>query len=202
MFDQDVGVSEKMWFSDEAHFYIHPAINKQNCRFWGSEKPTIYHEKPLHGDYITVWAALSESGIIGPVFFEDRDGTRESVNADRYLRLLKTKFLPSLKRKGIDLGQAWYQQYGAAHHTAGKVIEWLDENFPGRYLSYRTERIWPPHSPDLNPLDFFLWGYLKDRVYTPLPETVEDVKQAIRKEIKNIKQETCRAVFRNVCERL
>ncbi|GBL97863.1 hypothetical protein AVEN_87314-1, partial [Araneus ventricosus] len=24
---------------------------------------------------------------------------------------------------------------------------------------------WPPCSPDLNPCDFWLWGFLKDRVY-------------------------------------
>ena len=29
---------------------------------------------------------------------------------------------------------------------------------------------WPPRSTDLNPLDFFVWGYLKSLVYvTPVP---------------------------------
>lgn len=30
--------------------------------------------------------------------------------------------------------------------------------------------VWPLHSPDLNPLDFCLWGHLKDLVYKPKPD--------------------------------
>ena len=43
---------------------------------------------------------------------------------------------------------------------------------------------WAPHSPDLNPPDFFLWGYLKDRVYKSNPGSVEELKVEIRREIR------------------
>ena len=55
--------------------------------------------------------------------------------------------------------------------------------------------MWPPRSPDLNPCDFFLWGYLKARVYNPLPETLEDLKVNIEREVKNIKQEMLKSTF-------
>jgi len=30
---------------------------------------------------------------------------------------------------------------------------------------------WPPRSPDITPLDFFLWGFVKDIVFsTPVPD--------------------------------
>ena len=36
---------------------------------------------------------------------------------------------------------------------------------------------WPPRSPDLNPLDFYLWGHLKALVYaTPVPD--EEIHRA------------------------
>ena len=36
---------------------------------------------------------------------------------------------------------------------------------------------WPSYSPDLNPAYFFLWGYLKERVYLdPVPKTIEQLK--------------------------
>jgi len=57
-----------MWFSDEYHFYLNNVVNKQNCRFWGTEKPNFHYEKPLHDDKLTVWAALSRTGVIGPFF--------------------------------------------------------------------------------------------------------------------------------------
>ena len=85
-----------IWFSDEAHFYLNAQVNKQNFRYWGSEKPNMYLEKPLHSKKVTVWAALSSQGIIGPFFYEDENGETATVNSDRYLKLLKTTFLPAL----------------------------------------------------------------------------------------------------------
>jgi len=39
---------------------------------------------------------------------------------------------------------------------------------------------WPPRSLDLNALDFFFWGYVKERDYIPpLPRTVKEVKKCI-----------------------
>jgi len=37
--------------------------------------------------------------------------------------------------------------------------------------------------------DFFLWGYLKSRVYEGRPRTLEELKGAIRKQIGMINQE-------------
>lgn len=45
---------------------------------------------------------------------------------------------------------------------------------------------WPSHSPDLNVCDFFLWGYLKDRVYKTNPQTIEELKERITEEIRSI----------------
>ena len=45
---------------------------------------------------------------------------------------------------------------------------------------------WPPKSPDLNPCDYFLWGYLKSKVYTKRPRLVEELKDAILHEIAAI----------------
>ncbi len=39
--------------------------------------------------------------------------------------------------------------------------------------------LWPPRSPDLSPLDYFLRGYLKDQVYSPALATLEDLKANI-----------------------
>ncbi|KZC06776.1 hypothetical protein WN55_07549 [Dufourea novaeangliae] len=36
-------------------------------------------------------------------------------------------------------------------------------------------------SPDLTPLDFYLWGKLKQQVYNEIPTTKEDMKESIRR---------------------
>jgi hypothetical protein len=45
---------------------------------------------------------------------------------------------------------------------------------------------WPPRSPDITPLDFFLWGYVKDKVYVTKVTGVEDLKKRIRDVITTI----------------
>jgi len=49
---------------------------------------------------------------------------------------------------------------------------------------------WPVHSPDLTPLDYFLWECLQDRVYANNPQTAGDaLKNNIRREIRGIARE-------------
>ncbi|GBM99937.1 hypothetical protein AVEN_258159-1 [Araneus ventricosus] len=36
-----------------------------------------------------------------------------------------------------------------------------------------------PSSPDLNPLDFFLWGYIRRRVYATPPPTLQELRNRI-----------------------
>ena len=55
----------------------------------------------------------------------------------------------------------------------------------------------PPHSPDLNPPDYFLWGYLKDRVYQDNPPTIERLKENIKREIRRIPGEMLERVIDN-----
>ncbi|KAJ4450786.1 hypothetical protein ANN_02216 [Periplaneta americana] len=47
-----------------------------------------------------------------------------------------------------------------------------------------SRNLWPPRSPDLTTPDFFLWGYLKDRVYATRPQTLDDLKHNITQEIQ------------------
>ncbi|CAK1579832.1 unnamed protein product [Parnassius mnemosyne] len=68
-----------VFFSDEAHFHINGHVNKQNYRYWSCENPNRKHQKPLHSPKVTVWAAMSAHGIIGPYFFEDGRGRALTV---------------------------------------------------------------------------------------------------------------------------
>ena len=61
--------------------------------------------------------------------------------------------------------------------------------------------MWPPRSPDLNPCDFFLWGYLKSVVYNPLPKTIGELKANLEREIKNISEDTLKNLFLNMTKR-
>jgi hypothetical protein len=58
------GIIDKVWFSDEAHFYPYVEVYKQNCRYWGTKKPEYMIEKPLHDERVTLCAALSFDGVM------------------------------------------------------------------------------------------------------------------------------------------
>ncbi len=61
---------------------------------------------------------------------------------------------------------------------------------------------WPPRSPDMSSLDFFLWGYLKDRVYANKLETLDALKQNINQAINAISISMLQRVSRNVEKRI
>ena len=54
----------------------------------------------------------------------------------------------------------------------------------------------PPRSPDATPCDFFLWGYVKDRVYVPpLPESITELKVRIRTTTETITADMLQTVW-------
>jgi len=55
---------------------------------------------------------------------------------------------------------------------------------------------WPPRSPDLTPCDFFLWGYIKDRVFLPpLPVSLNELKQRITTADASVDKDMLRSVW-------
>ena len=56
----------------------------------------------------------------------------------------------------------------------------------------------PPRSPDLNPLDFYLWETLKNTVYATKPQTLEELKDQIEHAINDIPLATIQTVCRAV----
>lgn len=119
---RNIDLTDVIWFSYEAHFTLDGHVNKQNMRFWGISKPDLYAERPLHSQKVTVWAALGSTGIMSPFFYEE-DGETTTVTWRRYLTILKTKFLPELRRRYIEMNNVWFQQDGATPHTAKIVLE-------------------------------------------------------------------------------
>ncbi|KAJ4435994.1 hypothetical protein ANN_18618 [Periplaneta americana] len=65
-----------------------------------------------------------------------------------------------------------------------------------------TWNLWPPRSPDLTTPDFFLWGYLKDRVYATRPQTLDDLKHNITQEIQAIDNRVLQRVASNMERRV
>ena len=198
----DPGFLEGVWFNDEAHFHLTGQVNTQNCRIWASSLPDTVLEEPLHSPKVTVWCAMSATGIIGPFFFEDRSGCVQTVNKERYVDMLERFWKAVEEDSESEAGQIWFQQDGATPHTSKMALRWLEERLGERVISRGTDTPWPPHSPDLSPLYFYLWGFLKSRVYAGDPKTLVELKRAIRRAVHAIPPATCARVIGQMAKRV
>ena len=76
-------------------------------------------------------------------------------------------------------------QDGATPHTASSNREFLRHVFQSRVIGRFFDMPWPPNSPDLTPLDIFIWKYLKHQIYTGRDITsIELLKRRICKATK------------------
>lgn len=103
-----------------------------------------------------------------------------NVTSQSYLAMLNSFFWPELTERGFQ-DDAIFMQDGAPPHFGLIVRQWLNDRFPERWMGRSSPNMpWPPRSPDLTPCDFFLWGFIKDKVYTTRPRDLLELKDRIR----------------------
>ncbi|GBO25134.1 hypothetical protein AVEN_206834-1 [Araneus ventricosus] len=64
----------------------------------------------------------------------------------------------------------------APPHQMSSIQQYIRDTFQQQVIAYGGCVEWPPRSPDLNPLYFFLWGYIKQRVYATTPPTLQELR--------------------------
>jgi hypothetical protein len=102
------------------------------------------------------------------------------------------------------LSHTTFQQDGAPPHVAKVVKDYLTQQFSQeRVISRAFPRIWPPRSPDLNPCDYWFWGFLKSKVFHGTTfHCLDDLEARIKEEIANITQDQLRAAVLHFIDRL
>ena len=185
-------------FSDEATFQLNGEVNRHNFRYWSDTNP--HWIKESHTQYpqkLNVWAGMVGDTIIGPFFIEG------NLNAVSYEQLLRNQIVPAIQAlKGDDFENIWFQQDGAPAHYGVNVRQYLNETFFERWIGRRGTVEWAPRSPDLTPLDYFLWGYLKDRVYRNNPQNLEELSRRIVQEINAIPRQMIRNAIESFYNRI
>lgn len=77
----------------------------------------------------------------------------------------------------------------------------LNEHYEGRWMGRGGPIPWPARSPDLTPLDFYVWGVIKAHVYRTRPQTREECEQRIREGFLLLPPETIRRATKSVVRR-
>lgn len=201
LIDTDKIDTKKIIFSDEAHFWLDGYVNRQNYRIWGSQKPELVRTKPLHPKKLTVWCGMTGNRIIGPFFFES------TITSESYNHFLKNDFIPQARRMKL-LRDHYFQQDGAPPHSTRENLSLLESHFGDRVIArnfpmfFNKGLEWAPYSPDLSPLDFFLWGFVKDSVYKDNPKSLIELKNKIIEIISSIPDETLKRAIASFETRL
>ena len=157
------GIVSQMIFSDEATFHTSGYVNRHNTIFWGTENPRIVRMHERAFPKVNVWCAVTATGVIGPFFF-----ATPTVTANAYLKMLQEFVIDNIPLQIRQKG--YFQQDGTPPHFARTVRAYLDQTFPNRWIGRGGPLAWPPQSPDLTPCDFWLWGMIKERVYSKKSE--------------------------------
>jgi hypothetical protein len=105
------------------------------------------YEVEQHSIQVMVW------GAIGPNFRGELQRCPPSVNGESYIEMISEKCILSVLNDMFGVMGYWWQQDNApAHRMAAELL-------PNLVKLLR----WPPHSPDLSPIEH-MWAIVKKRL--------------------------------------
>lgn len=165
-------------FSDEKLFCVDRVLNRRNSRYISSEKVEDVPEhvkhvyKTKHPAKVMVLGVVASHGKKCPIIFIPQN---DKVNSDVYINLLTKNVLPWLRKTYPDNNYVW-QQDGAPCHTSRKTQKFLQDNM----AEFWGKDMWPPNSPDLNPLDYSIWASIEKEACKKPHSSVSSLKASIR----------------------
>lgn len=193
----DATFLNKIIWSDECRFTNVGMFNRKNEHYWSVHNPrrfrAVRNQTRFH---LNVWAGILGDRILGPFFYG------ETLNGERYLNFLRTQFLEYLEDIPLlQLGQLWMQQDGAPPHNSIPVRNFLNQHFQNQWIGNRGVVEWPARSPDLSPLDFFLWGNLKNKIYKNNIDNRDELRRGIINAFATIRARDIQRAINNTRKR-
>lgn len=172
-----------LW-TDESCFTRDGVTNFHNLHEWHENNPHTKRTTSFQRRFsVNVWCGIISNIFIGPIFLPDR------LNGQNYLQFLNDTAARLLDEVPLIARTNFiYQQDGAPAHYSREVVQWLNENYPERWIGRNGPILWPARSPDLTPMDFYVWGFLKAHVYESVIETREQLIQRIENACAKIRE--------------
>lgn len=157
-------------------------MNRRNDRWLcadPSDVPHVMHTK-FPASVMVLGVVSSEGHIMPPHFFQQ--GLR--LNAAGYNEVLETVVKPWIDR--VCDGRPYvFQQDSAPAHKAVVTQDWMAANLH----DHITPNMWPPNSPDLNPLDYYMWGVVERETNQRSHNTTDSLKAAITRVMSKINKD-------------
>lgn len=171
-------------WSDEAYFTSSGIFNRHNTRNWSQVNRHLIFERERQGRFgFSVACFILGRHIVYRIY-------EGGLTGNSYLGILQ-EVIPELLGDNIPLArfnELYFQQDGAPAHNAQIVTDFLNYTFPQKWIGTNGPIRWPARSPDLSVLDFFLWGYLQNNIYSSRRRTVQQLREATVEAFENLRR--------------
>jgi len=157
-----VNDTKRVFFTNKKFFYLNLPVSSQNNRVWtGVTKADVKSVFSLSVRSLRSmwWSRLACVWVA-------RDNSTLLMRALKWiLRTMLAVSFPVLSLTALDCCPA---------HTARATQNWLQTNCP----DFIAKDQWPPNSPDLNPLDYHVWGAMLKTYHKRHPKlkTIAELK--------------------------
>jgi inhibitor of nuclear factor kappa-B kinase subunit alpha len=165
-------------FSDEKIFNVEAKWNSQNGRVYATDVHALpaganQMQRTLHPASVMVWAGVSAFGKTSLVFVDQ--GVK--IRKENYVSDILVPHVLPLTQTMFNNNIWWFQQDSAPAHKANFTQTWCRDHLPG----FISSSEWPAGSPDLNPLDYFVWSKLEQMACRKNHPSVPSLKRALLK---------------------
>ena len=169
-----------IWFTDEKIFTVAAPKNPQNNRLYvpvTTKKKQVAAERLLRTrptfSQSAIWFQSVSQSSATRTSTSLIPGSRSTARTTVTYVLLSQQLLPVMR----DVSGEFFifQQDNAPAHRARDTVRLLEQSTP----AFIPPDLWPPNSPDLNPVDYKIWSVLQQRVYQSRVHNIDELKQRL-----------------------
>ena len=117
----------------------------------------LYSKGNKFSKKVMVSAVITWKGVSQPFFI---GGNGIKVNGASCLKHLSDDLIPAAQAMHMNKDFTFVQD-SAPLHRANQVQNFLKQKLKSRFIK-NTD--WPPKSPDCNPLDYYFWDHVPEKV--------------------------------------
>ena len=117
-----------------------------------------------------------------------------------YCQSLPSQMIPEMTALSGN-GNFIFQQDGARSHTSKYTLSYMEKNLPPNDELLSPDH-WPPHSPDLNPMDYCIWSSLAAKIFQVRICRVEHLCERLGKAWEQISRDKVDRVIHSFRRRL
>ncbi|KAJ4429888.1 hypothetical protein ANN_22092 [Periplaneta americana] len=135
---------------------------------WRAYEALLNRQKAY--EYVNVWTGVVDDCLIGPYLLPS------PLNSNQCYNFLATTLPDMLDDVSLATRRyMWFQHDGVPAHFTLRVRDYLNQQFPGKWIVRDCPVPWPHRSPDLTPPEFFVLGQMRNLVYATAVESEDDL---------------------------